>query len=341
MKSQANRIVVLAIAALVVTATGCWETVVDGSDDTTHSSGSADDGSSAMTVDAACEEVGTTGDPSASTVQRDALMRINCYRNLMGLPVADLGSGPDSAAANHAAYMDETDEYSFMEADTQAANYTGYDMLDRLEAADYEVDLSVENPREMLAAVANGNDADAAHAIDNWMNTVYHRQPLVVPMLQEVGVGVRGSFVDLITVAPWDTAVNDGPGGRWVVPYPVAGQENVPTSFRSDAESPDPVAGVDEVGSPISVTFQDEVWVDDSNHFDIHLVPEGCSLQTQGGDPVEVKLLEPDNDGHLNDTVVMVPMSPLDANQTYVVEFSVLVGNLTWERSWSFTTAPH
>lgn len=338
MKTLTHNIVAVTIAALAVSATGCWETVEGGSDDTTHSSGSADDGSSAMTVDAACEEVGSTGDSTATTTQRDALQRINCYRNLAGLPPADLASDLDVAADSHAAYMDETGEYSFMEVDTQAHNYTGYDMLDRLDAADYQADLAEENPREMLAAVANGNDANAAHAIDNWMNTVYHRQPLMVPMLHEVGVGVRGSYVDLVTVAPWDTAVNDGPGGRWVVPFPVAGQTGVPTSFRSDAESPDPVAGVDEVGSPISVTFQDEVWNDDGNHFDIHLNADGCSLRPLDGDPVAVKLLEPDNDSHLNDTVVMVPMSPLDANQTYLVEFSVMVGSLNWERNWSFTT---
>ncbi len=295
-----------------------------------------DDGLEAI-VSAACPAEYPALEMVPTGAQDEAWRWINCYRNLASVELVPLSAGGALATDRHAAYMDETTEYGMVETQTSATNYSGYDALERLGAAGDEVDLADYSIYEMVVRTGNGEAVDARKAVDAWVNTVYHRPPLMRPRLDAVGVGFGGQYGDMIAVGPWDTVAE---GGQLLTArYPAPGQAGVPTTFHSDAEYPDPAPGANEVGSPISVTFQAGHWHDSDNHFDIELDPTGCSVTARGGEPVDLMLLDPENDGELVSTIVLLPEEPLEPGVTYDVEVSASIAGTPWSKDWTFTTA--
>ncbi len=294
-----------------------------------------DDGLQAI-VEAACPAEYPDLDVVPTGAQDEAWRWINCYRNLIDVELVPLTAACALATDRHAAYMDETAEYGMLETQTAAANYSGYDALERLGTAGQEVDLASQSVYEMVVRTGNGEEVDPRRAVDTWVNTVYHRPPLLRPLLDGVGVGFGGQFGDMVAVGPWDTA--DGSGGLAFAIYPAPGQAGVPTTFFSDTEVPDPAPGKDEVGSPISVTFQAGHWHDSDNHFDIQLDPDGCSVTARGGEAVDVILLDPENDADLAATVVLLPEEPMEPGTTYDVEIAATIAGTPWSKSWTFTT---
>lgn len=294
-----------------------------------------DDGLQAI-VEAACPADYPELDLVPTGAQDEAWRWVNCYRNMIAVEPVPLTEGCALATDRHAAYMDETAEYSMIETQTGAANYSGYDALERLGAAGDEVDLATRSVYEMVVRAGDGETVDPRRAVDTWMNTVYHRPPLVRPLVDAVGVGFGGQFGDMVAVGPWDTV--DSGGGLEFAIYPSPGQAGVPTSFHSDTEVPDPAPGVNEVGSPISVTFQAGHWHDSDNYFDIRLDPDGCSVTPRGGEALDLILLDPENDADLSATVVLLPEDPMEAGTTYDVEIAASIAGTPWSRSWTFTT---
>ncbi len=319
-------------SAFTLLAGGCFEIEQPPDDPTLPDP--ADPSLYGLSVEDACTDELAAFDGS-SEVQLDGLRWLNCYRNLVGAEPVPLAEEASLAASHHVAYMVETGEYSMVETDRDATNYTGYDTLERLLAAGDEVDLATSSPYEAVTRLSGG-EAEPMGAIDNWINTVYHRSPLLRPLVDSVGLDFHGEYGDLVTVGPWDTA--DGDGGLRTALYPAPGQTGLPTTFYSDREWPDPVSDRDAVGSPVSVTFQTDRWVDNDNHFGVHLVVENCTLQTEDGQELAVELLEPAYEAYLWSTVVLLPAEPLEPWQTYVVQMEATVGDAPWKTVWSFST---
>jgi len=93
-----------------------------------------------------------------------------------------------------------------------------------------------------------GSVADYKEAVDVWMGSFYHRLPLIDPGLLRIGWGWKGEFCVMDTdslAAPYDK--------EFVVVWPYAGQQDVPTAFIGN-EYPDPIpsgppGSVDEAGN--------------------------------------------------------------------------------------------
>ena len=294
-----------------------------------------DHGVIGLTVEGACIDDFESFD-GASDVQHDAIRWINCYRNLTSLQTVSLSSDLSLASERHASYMTETDEFGMLETLSTAQNYSGYDTLERLASAGRDVDLQDHSVYEAVTSAGSGSVAEPEPAIDAWINTVYHRPPLLRPLIDELGVGFDGAFGDLVTLGPWDTSERGG--GVFAARYPAPGQGEIPPVFYSDMERPDPAPDADEVGSPISVTFMAAQWAGNGNHFDVFLEPVGCSVRQVGGDELDLMLLEPGTDPYLWATVVLLPVEPLEEFETYQVEIEATVNGDPWLSSWTFTT---
>ncbi len=316
----------LIVAILLGMGSGCFD-YVDHSGDS-------------HTVEGACLFEAPADEIGSWAIQEQGGYWLNCYRNLAGLPPAPLGTDVSVAASRHAAYMDETQEFGFLEEDVAAANYSGYDVLDRLDATGFELDLASHYLDDIITYAGEDRTAAPRDAIDAWIDTVYHRSPLLRPAVDIVGIGASGPYVDLVTAGPWDSLAAGGAGDVTAAAYPADGQTGVPVSFATDSEQPDPVADRNLVGYPISVTFHGELWHDNGNHFDVRLDPDGCSVQSRDGDQVPLLYREPDTDPHLHDSVFLIPMSPLQAGQTYDVRLTASVHGQPWASAWSFTTSP-
>jgi uncharacterized protein YkwD len=279
--------------------------------DTGLDSGDPQEPGPIISVDSACgtDEVGHDA-PSDDAVE--ALERTNCYRNVMGLVPAVLDPALDAAAQAHADYMLLHDTLGHSES-SALEGYTGDHVWDRMEAAGY----ALEGGNTWSEVVARGYTP--TEAIDRWMSTVYHRESFTVTTWRASGFGYAGDYSAMAQVMPYPDPV------RQAVVFPVDGQTEVPVSFDSDTENPDPAPDHGIVGYPVTVTVtHTEVVRDDHNKYDLRL--DTAVLWGPDGDEVEVLILTPEDDEDLASMVALVPLSPLQIEATYRAEIAVTWG---------------
>jgi hypothetical protein len=266
-----------------------------------------------------------------SQLEIDALNRINTIRSAASLSLVSAEYYLNIAAQKHTAYQLETDVYGHNESNTSAVNYTGAALSDRISAQGYPWSRLLE----VTAAAKPVKSSIELH--DMLIDTVYHRLGMLRHDLVDVGVGYlsKGNAAVLtIDYGRSKTLALTPPSGGAPVKWPVDGQINVPTSFASDTEVPDPVPDQNIVGYPI--TFQ--------VYPDVSFTPVRFRLfeVTPSGD-VEVtntRVLSSANDKN-SDTyaATLIPMAPLKAEKKYTVIFEGIVDGAPVTARWQFTTA--
>lgn len=282
-------------------------------------------------VDEACTDLVDSGDPAASAGELAGLERLNCYRNLLGLPGVRSHPALNAAARAHAAYIVANDAYGHQETDPASPEFTGEWVADRAAAAGYAWDAMDFDVQEVVAYSSNG--ADAALAVDHWIEAVYHRVPLLRPEILEIGVGQAGDFDVVLVVSPWEPA-----GDLQRVVLPADGQFGVPTSFDSDTESPDPSPrGV--VGYPVSVSIQGP-WTGPFEDPHGLRLDAGASSITGPDGPVAFAVLDPSSDTSLREDAFLLADAPLAAGTTYELVLSGTAGGEPFVVESSFETAP-
>jgi tetratricopeptide (TPR) repeat protein len=164
-------------------------------------------------------------------------------------------------------------------------------------------------------------------AVADWIDSVYHRFPLLRPDLRAIGFGSAGAGPLVIDDMEFGFAPQDA-GHDLPVLYPAAGQTDVPTSFF-DNELPDPVppGGPRTTGYPVTVTFAP---------FD-HVRLQAFRLRGPGGTELPAYLLPPSAD--TENSASLLPQQPLRAGTAYTVEITATIGDQPWSRTWVFTTA--
>jgi len=257
---------------------------------------------STVTLEDAC---GTSeyGDDNASSAAKAALDRTNCYRNLLGLNPGLLDPALDEAAQSHADYMSRNNTVTHQQI-AGTGGFTGEWVWDRFEAAGYPI----QNGNSWGEVVAYGYE-DPADAIDGWVETVYHRIPYTTPDWRELGYGQSGLYSAMGFVTRYPAQQSSA------VLYPVQGQLDVPPTFQSDEEWPDPAPDHSLVGMPITVSVGAED-ATNSQQNPYQLVLNEASLSGPDGD-LEFLALEPDNDSWLFNTIALVPVEPLQPGSRY------------------------
>lgn len=281
-------------------------------------------------VDEACGDITDPGDATASDGEIAGLVRLNCYRRLLGLDEVRMDPLLNAAARAHANFIDVNDAYGHQQADPTAPGFTGEWVADRVQAAGFVYDAIDTNIEEVVSFASTG--ADAAQAIDLWIDSVYHRTPLLRPALTAVGVGQARDFDVVVVASPWEPA-----GALQRTSLPADGQFGVPAAFDSDTESPDPSPrGV--VGYPLSVSVQGP-W---SGPFeDPHgLRLEATSTVTGPDGPVAYTLLNPGTDATLREDAFLLPDEPLSADTSYDVVLQGTAGGAPFTIEATFETAP-
>ena len=278
-----------------------------------------------MVLDEACA-TDTYGDDAASDAAMQALERTNCYRTLMGLNRASLDAQLDQAAQAHADYMNANGLCH--QESTAASGYTGEWHYDRATAAGYNW-----NNAALMEVVAWG--LGPQEAVDSWMESVYHRVPFTVAEWRDAGFGQAGQYASM-TIASEIPAVDDQ-----AIIYPVHGQLEVPVSFDSDTELPDPVPDRGLVGYPVAVTVAASSLNQGAGSNPYEIAVEGASFAGPSG-PLDYLLLSPEDDETLWFTVALVPLEPLENDTTYEAEISVSWRGGQFETLSSvFTTEAH
>ncbi len=268
------------------------------------------------------EEVGCPpfdpGDLEADSGQVRALRRMNRYRQHLGVPLVTMDPALNRAAQAHADYYVANLPQSQRNAHGESSGregFSGANPWDRARAAGYDGPMSISED------MAFGSGPEGS--VQMWYDSVYHRLPVVRPDVKEIGFG-HGRGVEVLDVAM------AGGGGDRVVLVPYDGQEDVPTSFHSDYEGPDPVPGDGMVGYPVSVvTSRSDVRYEDG------------SITPDGGGPYEVWVahFSAPHRGFLSESVFLMSKDPMRGDTWHTVRIRYTAGRSEREAVWRFRTA--
>jgi uncharacterized protein YkwD len=268
------------------------------------------------------------GAPQATgNTATDGFNWTNFRRQQLGLSVLSRNSLIDKAAQGHSDYQ-KINGVITHEQTQGAPGFTGVRVLDRLTAAGYVL----KAPYAFGEVISASSNPSGFNAAEDLITAIYHRFVMLQPSFREAGAGAAtasGSHTYFTLNLASTDGLGSGLGAGGIITYPANGQQNVPTIFYSDYETPDPVTDRNEVGYPVSV------------HADItsSVTVQSFTIAPRGGAPLAVKVLSSATDANTTSSAAaIVPLSVLAARTTYDVQFSGAVDGIAVSRAWSFST---
>lgn len=282
--------------------------------------------------------------PEPNAEQRLALGEVNRYRMAAGLGPLELDQSLNAAAQSHARYFlqNRTHGLAAHNETPGRPGFTGVQPWERGAFFGYPYSHYYEDMHFI---------DDHGKAIQDWIDSVYHRFPIMDPLVEHMGYGFAregANAVNVLQVASMDgwagAESNEGPeDNKSMMVYPVPGQRGVPVRWDGN-EEPDPYRffpGAKAAGYPITVQFPKQHVISSRVYF--------ASITAQDGTAVPFWLLAGDmpsgqKDEHIKPHFALLPKEDLEPGQRYtvLVRGSVKLNNgseTPFEKKWWFTTA--
>jgi hypothetical protein len=182
------------------------------------------------------------------------------------------------------------------------------------------------NEREKKAGYGGSPSSEDMHflgtpkaAVQGWIDTVYHRYPILDPWTRDFGYGAAAGCDTM------DFGVGATTPGDVVAVYPYDKQTNVPTSF-SGAESPAPPAP--PTGWPSGYVLG------------VHAKGTiGVYTITKAGTTTPLPVLSVPKLGYQPNAIFFYTHKPLERGTKYLMHAEGNNGK-AWTKDWSFTTVP-
>ncbi len=259
-------------------------------------------------------------DKAALDRQAAALAAVNHYRSLVHLTAVGASPIIHQSALAHAFYTlfngnsREIRDLGIHKEIKGGLGYTGDDVLARAEHFGY--------PIVSMAEVIT-HRSDPAGAVGDWIDSVYHRIPLLRADLRELGYG--DAYLGPLTVQVMDMSYREAATGR-IILYPAPDQTGVPVAFLGN-EIPDPAPNAAyPIGYPITATFDRNANVKiTSSH-----------LRDPAGNDLPGISLTPS--GETENSFAFLANTPLQPSTTYRVELSGTVNGVAFHQTWRFAT---
>jgi uncharacterized protein YkwD len=178
-----------------------------------------------------------TGTATELVEVRASITRI---RAMAGLPPLDCSDTIGLAAAAHADYADRNGTFGHTQ-EPGRPGFTGATFCDRMRAKGFVGECTAE----IMAQIVGAPSIDGRFG---YLNSIYHRTSLLRIESSAYGYGASGSVSVLNFGRPAGT-----PARSPQVVWPPNGAENVLTTFHASNEKPNPVAPLDDVGSPVTL----------------------------------------------------------------------------------------
>lgn len=254
-----------------------------------------------------------------------ALNYLNSIRIPAGAGCVKMIAEINKAAENHCKYYVDPANEGMCTANAHnevmgCAGFTGTGPGQRMAAAGY----MARGGGEVMAFVNNPKNA-----IDTWVNSVWHRIPLLDPWTGDMGYGSSNTAEGCDTIDFGNSAM--GVPATTVLVYPYDGQLNVPTAFNGQYEGPMPPAPPSGWPSASPITLYARM-LNITEH-----------VLTKDGDttPIEHTWItgsDPMWGNYLRTSVFMYAHMPFAANTKYRVTMkgSSQAGPL--DKTWTFTT---
>jgi hypothetical protein len=247
-----------------------------------------------------------------------ALNAENAARVAMGVPCASLVLTLCTSALNHCNYYTTNQGSATCKAASphdevlDCPQFTGADPGARIKAAGY----SGNGWSECMDFVG-----DPAGAVNDFINTVYHRTPVLSPWYRDMGYG-GGTGCDTIDFGPGASTAK-----TVTAFYPYDGQVGVPLSFNGAQEGPTPPVPTSGWPSGYPITLYGQGLTVSAHQ----IVVDGTTT------PLSHQWL--DGDSTLGSTAkVLYTDAPLLANTTYRVTIDGKTTSATVHFEWTFTT---
>ncbi len=256
--------------------------------------------------------------------------RINYYRVMAGLPELTVEGSLNAAANSHALYVTDNTNAGHFESNKGHKHFTGEMPWDRTRYFGYISPMVAENIHFLGSHIA---------AVDDWMDSLYHRLPIINPMYVHIGYGFASKgnkHVNVLEVG----AVRYNGLAKDIVIYPVDGQRGVPITW-SGQEHPDPLRLYPEAdgpgGYPISLT----VTGDGIEKVELR----SASIIDEDMEELGFYSFDAENDSELLDsnTIALIPRKALKTRTVYKVNILFDVTYIDGEtesikKEWTFTT---
>jgi uncharacterized protein YkwD len=259
-------------------------------------------------------------DKTAVERQTLALQAVNRYRQLAGLAPVTASAVIHQSALAHAFYTffngasPSIRELGIHKEESTGQGYVGDNVLTRAQHFGY--------PSRSMAEVIT-HRSDPAGAVSDWIDSVYHRFPLLRADLLELGYG--DAYLGPMTAQVMDTAYRESSTGR-VIFYPAANQTNVPTAFNGN-EIPDPAPNASyPIGYPVSATF-------DRN---ARVTITAFQLRDPAGTELAGISIPPSND--TENSFAFLANAPLQPGSTYTADLTYTINGIRGHRMWQFKT---
>ncbi|WP_316570723.1 CAP domain-containing protein [Neobacillus sp. YIM B06451] len=182
--------------------------------------------------------------------QQDALNHINAIRKKVGVKEVKLNPFLTKSSEDHAKYL-TLNNVQGHDQSPDKKGFTGYGPHERRLAVGFDVLLSYMTSE----GIAYGCDS-IADGIDRFMNSAYHRHPVISPALTEVGMAINDGNVVVQFLTNGDE-MDDAA-------YPYDGMTDVELSFIGASERPNPLEQfkIKKSGYIISYTLPSAISVD-------------------------------------------------------------------------------
>ncbi|HEX6492818.1 MAG TPA: CAP domain-containing protein, partial [Candidatus Dormibacteraeota bacterium] len=264
----------------------------------------------------------TVPDPDAQRAAHAlaALAEVNRARSAAGLPAVTLDPRLTQSAASHCFYwlannaLPAVVDLGIHLETPGTPGFTGVRAGDRANTAGWHDGPIVEDITHRGGAVP---------AVADWVDSVYHRFPIIRPELRSIGYA--DCSIGPLPMEDMEFGLSgSSPRGAPPVLVPGDGQTGVPTTFL-DNELPDPLpkGTPRNAGFPITATFPVAA--------SVRLT--GFSLRDPSGAEVAAYTLSPGSEDE--NSASLLAHGPLKAATQYTVHLTALVDGRPYDRTWT------
>lgn len=250
-----------------------------------------------------------------------ALATVNQYRRIAGLTPVTISSTIHQSALAHAFYTffngasPSIRDLGIHREDSSGQGYTGDNVLSRAQHFGY--------PQRSMAEVIT-HRSDPPGAVTDWIDSVYHRIPILRADLLELGYG--DAYLGPMTVQVMDLSYREASTGRVIV-YPASNQVNVPIAFNGN-EIPDPAPNASyPIGYPITATFDRNARVSIG----------AFHLRDPSGTELAGITLQPSSE--TENSFAFLANTPLQPATRYTADLTYTLNGIAGHKIWQFTTA--
>ncbi|MEF2969130.1 CAP domain-containing protein [Paenibacillus sp. M1] len=249
--------------------------------------------------------------------QLEALDYLNEIRGKVGVLPVRLNAAISKAAEAHAAYynLNKGLNVNYHSELAGTPGFTGGSAKERIEAAGY-----ISESRFFgFGEVMSFQQTNSTDAIQSWLDTAYHRDIILSPSYDEIGIGLVDGTAVLDAVGSTSSPISGG-----ISVYPYDGQTEVPVGFYGN-EYPNPLDQfhADYSGYILSASTEGE------------MTSHQAVIKDENG--TEVPYFE---ELYSDNTLFLFPKSVLKGYHTYTVTLKYQTNNTPGlqTKTWSFTT---